>query len=581
MSDKSVYEIIKRQNGEAFARAIRDFDNGIFEVDDLPEIVKYAGRNALPLLDYLESLKQIEIKEVSPHLVEDPFTLLKKAGYDAFYADTLEKQNSIIDYYAKMEELCTFRDETRFEDYYIIHCIKEGAKDLKRSDFIKPDRQDEYGTSVISIQILKEGGFISIKNRYNHAVLSPDNTFDSNPDNIIGGLSAALKNYFDVDFSSQEVELDGAYQVVDGKIYYCHTERNNIYYGENYYIKDNKVHFINLDYQMFVDDILIDFRENRIFFLDEGDVGVGLFDDPDLNLQVLIYNELEDKKLTRKKEGDLTLVFIEDHCVLKSRKGALVYCNLKGNFEFEAAIFIHHPSIEEVCFENLEVLGVYSFKNCPKLRKVSLPKCKKILGHCFSDLPSLQKIELPELRSIVNSSFERLDLIEELTFPMLQTVGMICFRDCPNLKKLSAPNLQLIGINSIVHNDSLKEVYLPELNALVGFNLTKCPKLKTVCLDSVLSVGDCCLSENNSLETLYLPSLERVLSERGFCNNQNLKSVIAPKLIDVPNFNLLPALEHFECEKGVYKRKMPSWISSNDYMSKQFVLRKRERNHER
>ena len=58
MKDKSVYDIIKKQNGEAFARAIRNFDSGIFEVDNLPQIVKYAGRNALPLLNYLESLKQ-------------------------------------------------------------------------------------------------------------------------------------------------------------------------------------------------------------------------------------------------------------------------------------------------------------------------------------------------------------------------------------------------------------------------------------------------------------------------------------------------------------------------------------------
>ena len=55
MKDKSVYDIIKKQNGEAFARAIRNFDSGIFEVNNLPEIVKYAGRNALPLLNYLES----------------------------------------------------------------------------------------------------------------------------------------------------------------------------------------------------------------------------------------------------------------------------------------------------------------------------------------------------------------------------------------------------------------------------------------------------------------------------------------------------------------------------------------------
>ena len=59
---KSVYDKIKRQNGEAFARAIRNFDSGIFDIPNLPHIVRYAGRNALPLLDYLESLKEIEVE---------------------------------------------------------------------------------------------------------------------------------------------------------------------------------------------------------------------------------------------------------------------------------------------------------------------------------------------------------------------------------------------------------------------------------------------------------------------------------------------------------------------------------------
>ena len=56
---KLVYDIIKKQNGEAFAKAIRNYDNGIFDVPDLPLIVRYAGRNALPLLPFLESLKEI------------------------------------------------------------------------------------------------------------------------------------------------------------------------------------------------------------------------------------------------------------------------------------------------------------------------------------------------------------------------------------------------------------------------------------------------------------------------------------------------------------------------------------------
>ena len=43
---KTMYEIIKKQNGERFARAIRNCDNGIFDVPNINKIVKYAGRDA-------------------------------------------------------------------------------------------------------------------------------------------------------------------------------------------------------------------------------------------------------------------------------------------------------------------------------------------------------------------------------------------------------------------------------------------------------------------------------------------------------------------------------------------------------
>jgi len=105
---KSVYDIIKRQNGEAFAKAIRNYDSGIFDVPDLARIVRYAGRNAMPLLPFLESLKEIQIEEVAGHL--SPFKLLELAGYDAYYADTLEKQNAIQKYFESHEKLCTFKD---------------------------------------------------------------------------------------------------------------------------------------------------------------------------------------------------------------------------------------------------------------------------------------------------------------------------------------------------------------------------------------------------------------------------------------------------------------------------------------
>ena len=80
------------------------------------------------------------------------------------YKDELE--NAIKQYFAPDEELCTFRDPSRFQRYHIINAVRKDVDKIKRGN--PPQRDDEYGTSVISIQILKTGGFISIKNRYNH-----------------------------------------------------------------------------------------------------------------------------------------------------------------------------------------------------------------------------------------------------------------------------------------------------------------------------------------------------------------------------------------------------------------------------
>ena len=149
---KTMFDIIKKQNGERFAKAIRAYDNGIFDIPDLDKIVKFAGRESEVLMDYLISLKDVKIEEHGVH--QHPFDLLSKAGYNAYYADTLEKQNWPKQFYAKGEELCTFSDPDRYKNYHIIVAIKKNVKDIKRENFTHPMLEDVYGTSVLKIQIL-------------------------------------------------------------------------------------------------------------------------------------------------------------------------------------------------------------------------------------------------------------------------------------------------------------------------------------------------------------------------------------------------------------------------------------------
>ena len=526
MKDKSVYDIIKRQNGEAFARAIRNFDSGIFEVDNLPQIVKYAGRNALPLLNYLESLKQIKIEKNSHYNPQDPFKLLKKAGYDAFYADTLEKQNSICNYYADMESLCTFRDFNRYQKYHIIHCIKEGAKDLNRKDFKKPKRQDAYGTSVISIQILKTGGFISIKNRYNHSVEAPDNTFNSNPDNIIAGLSQALRDYLGVDFASQEVMVEGPFLLIDNRIYRYNLETQNIYFSKDYYISDNGVFFINTDYQTIVDNFIVDFKKNKVFQVHASFPSQSPYD----AVFELVEKEVQQGgKLSSKKEGDVTAIYLDEKCILKARDGQMIFLNLSVDEVLVDSIFVKHDSIEEVYLENATGIHSRNFKDCKNLRKVLMPNCGFVGDSCFENLPSLEEVNLEKIKTVGTSFFENVGVKGRLYFPNLKSVSMSSFCKMPNVQSVVFPNLVNMVGNTLWNNPNLTEIVAPNLVEMGGRCILECSQLKKVNLEKLVFVGPGCLSYNINLQEVDLPFVTKVASFALSCN-ENLNKVKMPML---------------------------------------------------
>lgn len=244
----SVYNKIKKQNGEKFAQTLRKFHEGLFEIPGIDAILRHAGRDAKPLIPYLMTIMAVNDDEVeiTPVTPLDPFRLLDQAGYDAFYADTLDKQNSIKHHFVEGELLCTFNSASRYQDYHIIHAVKKNVSDINRDDFKgREERQDEYGTSVISIQILKSGGVIKITNRYNHTVSGSDNTFNSNPDNIIGGLSNALKNHFNVDFTTTKSPLPDNYTIIDSQIFKYYRENNNTYYGDQAWVDNGVIHTVD------------------------------------------------------------------------------------------------------------------------------------------------------------------------------------------------------------------------------------------------------------------------------------------------------------------------------------------------
>ena len=381
MPNNMIYHKIKKQNGEVFAKALRQTDSGLFDIPDLPHILQYAGREvSKELLDYLEFLKmkqsglfETSSKDIVP---KDPIELLNDAGYDAYIADTLQKQNHIRIYFAPGEELCTFKRAERYKDYYIINAVKKNVDEIKRSDFPHPYREDAYGTSVISIQIHKSGGFISIKNRYNHTVSNPDNTFGSNPDKIISGLTAAIKNRFHVDFAPHQDLLCDKYILAGNQIVKYQFECEDTYFGENCYVSDGKITKINTDSQLLFNHFLLDMHTKNITDLTA----------MDMTTAIVITNEIKEKKLQliRSSDGHKHLL-ADDKQILEIENGKLVS--------------LHLPTTRQI--------GWLFMSEDLFLRQFSAPQLERLDDYCFSYNNTLIKFDTPKLKYVGYAFLER------------------------------------------------------------------------------------------------------------------------------------------------------------------------------
>jgi len=198
--------------------------------------------------------------------------LLDDAGYILYECKTESDIQKFKKYYHKDEELCTFRDN-RLETNYVFFAVKKNVDEIKREDFFTPKREDEYGTSVISIQFSKNShNTVSIKNRYNHTVSNPDATFSNNLDNIIPGLTNSFKKYYNLNISEnyeEYFELENYVKANDGKFYKYNYEINNVYYcPDNIIINDFEVmpEYKNKEKYIIFDYFILDL-ENKIINL--------------------------------------------------------------------------------------------------------------------------------------------------------------------------------------------------------------------------------------------------------------------------------------------------------------------------
>lgn len=474
---------------------------------------------------------EYDIRDVS----KTPKELLDDAGYDLFECKTVEEVNSFKKYFILGEQLCTFLDPaSRLENKYVFFAVKKNILDIKREDFLIPDRQDEYGTSVISIQFTRDkNNHLSIKNRYNEVVNNPDSTFDNNLDNIIPGLTMSfykaygIREIFDENSEFQMehyISIGGEYYKYNYKlndIYYC---TNNIIALNGKVIKYDPEKYIIMDY--FIIDLVnkkVDVFDNKL--RDSFSEVIGKIKNIEIvrgekDKKVYITNE-EDNIFELTLSFDNKLIGIKNNMIDKLPNRFLISGQYLKNMEFSNVreigndVLYANTDLEHFNLSKAEVIGNYFLANNIKLTNIDLNKTIMI-GDDF---------------------LKRNIIVESINFDSLQRVGNSFMFSNKGLSSIVIPNLSYTGKCFFKLNDKVLFASFPSLQETGDFFMNDAKNLRMFEADNLRVTGDMFLMANKELDYISLPNLIKT-GKLFLAANQIIMSVNLPNLSYLPKYFL-------------------------------------------
>ncbi|MEE3343020.1 MAG: hypothetical protein VZS44_02905 [Bacilli bacterium] len=457
--------------------------------------------------------------------------LLSDAGYNFYECKSEEDIQSFKKYYAKGEELCTFNGG-RLNRCLVFWAVKKNVDRIKREDFENPTREDEYGTSVMSIQFTKEGHTLSIKNRYNHHVNNPDATYSNNLDNIIPGLTNAFEREcgFRINQNNySRFKLPNYVLADDGKWYKFNYEINNIYYcPDNIIIDNGQVKQYDKSRYLIIDYFIIDMKKKKLELFDK--TLKDCFPDSFINIE-----KIQTIKTPKGKNIVIKAPEKENVIITINKLNKIVSIDDK-NIKVINDYYLYHSNLKELNLPKLEKVGNNFLYFNRSLNKINLPNLKKAGGEFLPYNLKLTNLNLPKLQVVGNYFIWKNKIIEEINFPNLEKVGDKFMFDNLYLTKLNLPNLKEGGNLFLEMNMNIEELNLPNLEKVGGEFLPCNHKLTKLNLPKLKKAGNYFLYQNEIISELNLPNLEEV-EDCFMSKNKLLTKLDLPNLRVISSYN--------------------------------------------
>ena len=465
----------------------------------------------------------IEVEKVRDvYQDKTPFQLMNKAGYNLYECKSEDDIQSFRKYYEPSEVLCTINNGGRLERCYVFFAVKKNVDQIKRKDFKNPKREDEYGTSVISIQFSRgKTNTISIKNRYNHTVNNPDATFSNNLDNIILGLKNSFENYYGFHINQNERSEAGFLTDIlkytrgkDGRYYRYNLEIDGVYYCENnIIIKDGEVitkYRDNKERYLLIDEFIIDRKDKTIYSC--------ATDDDSFVQSIKEVGLIESINVTKNNENRNI-----DICYDEGKQVRIVIDKNNNIIEYDNNYILK--------------IGDEFLRNNQHLKSISLSQARIIGDRFLFDNTVLNYISLPQAKVIGYFFLQNNIELTSISLPQARTIASCFLRNNRKLENISLPNAQEIGYNFLYCNQKLRSISLPQAQIIRDDCLFSNMQLTYISLPYAQEIGNNFLVNNYDLEYIEAP-LVKTIGNSFLFNNQGLKIIELP-LVETIGFHFL------------------------------------------
>ncbi len=538
---------IKKYYGEDMMHYMRDNFSSILEVEGELSLILLNSFDKSKLLyeDLKNTHELIKFKRfINSNFFENkpmigfstsksPSDLLSEAGYNLFECKTEEDIQSFKKYYTKGEELCTFKGG-RLNYCHVFFAVKKDVDNIKREDFANPEREDEYGTSVISIQFTKDDTcMLSIKNRYNHKVINPDATFKNNLDNIIPGLTRSFEEYYG--YKQRFINKEDFKEFVcanDGKYYKYNYECYGIYYCPNNVIVEYGIpKKMNKERYVVLDNFVLDLQLKKIVF--------GRRNDDSFASTIENATMIE----VRKNGNNRKIIFKntkEDIVVEINNHGQIVgYINNNIN-EIGDGFLRKNKTLEYLELNNVTKIGNDFLINNKSLKNIKMEKVENIGNNFLCDLKcGIEIINFPLLVNVGKKFLYSIDTISYINLPKL-----VCLSK--HFMHAGKNKINFMNIENCKQIDDLVLVYsyvnLDESNfnnvEVVGnsFLMFSRYESKSLNMPNVKEIGDDVLAYEYDLKYVNIPRCRKV-GKQFLKNSVNLKKVVINELEKIEEYS--------------------------------------------